>query len=114
MLALYNQVILANSTFYSPAVYIGLTNSPYPLIVNPIQAIFIKGSSTTLSVTIEGAFIPTPPNEQVTLLDTDYIEIQTITADGVINGLSLNGLWIRFKVQNTASSDAIVTAVLND
>ncbi len=114
MLAVFKQTVAAGDTYISPHVYIGDTNSAAPLMTIPIQSVFIKGATSTVTVSLEAAFIFTPVDQSVQPVDADYVNVQTYTTDGVTNGASLNGLWVRFKIVNGSGTSAIVTSALTD
>lgn len=111
MIYFYNESI-ATGTHYSVIHYIGSTNAPAPLMTNPTQACFINGAAANVVITLQAAVIPTPVNQDVTPLAGDWIDVQVFTNPQVFDALSLNGMWVRFKIVNSSGSPASVTCSL--
>jgi|GEM_PF-5856767 hypothetical protein len=99
-------------TQYSWKKFIGGNNTAAPLTGIPTQCLFIKGATATLQVTLQTAAVLTPVDQQVTILDTDWIDKTTYTADTVTDIPTLNGLWVRFKVINSGGSPAPLTVCM--
>jgi hypothetical protein len=112
MIYFCNSSISANTIINSTAHYVGGTNSASSLMTNPTQALFIKGASVGVTVTLQAAVVLTPLNQNITLTDADFIEVGTYTADIITSFPSLNGMWLRFHINNTTGADALVTCSL--
>lgn len=107
----YNTEIDVGTT-YSFKKFMGGSNTATPLIANPTQSLFIKGATSTLQVTLQLAAVPTPIDQSVTPLSTDWIDKATYTADTVTTFASLNGLWVRFRVINSGGAPAPITVCM--
>lgn len=114
MIYFYNQVIYANSIVTSVQHYIGSTNSTAPLMTNPIQALLVKGATDNITVTLQAAVVPTPVDQSVQPVNSDFINVTngTYNSDTTAAFPSLNGMWVRFQVNNTTGVPANVTCLL--
>lgn len=106
----YNTSIAAGATVYSSQIYQGESNVSMPTVGQPAICIFTQGASDGLTVVLQAA--ATPNGARQPPLNTDWVDVLTLTSDEITNNLSLNGLWLRFAVTNSGATAAPITISL--
>lgn len=122
MLFFYKESVPAGQSATSFAYYIGGNNADVPaLITNPAMNVAVVGATSTAIVTLQVAVIPTDANQSTPPVDADYFNMTqsdgtaiTYTKNTIQSFNSLNGLWVRFHIDNTGSSStATITAQIS-
>ena len=112
-LIVYKQSVANAATFTSAPVFLGAVNGASALLGNPAWSLFVSGASATLSVALQVAYCPTPPDQSQQPANGDYIPVETAYVANTIKSFdSLSGLWARFVVINSGTSPATITASL--
>lgn len=111
MQIIFTGEVPANTTVYSYVMYVGAGNVTSALIGNPTQAVFVKGATSQITITLQAAVILTPRNQSIQPIDSDYITVTNgvYNQDTTASFPSLNGMWLRFQVQNASGNAAVVT-----
>lgn len=124
MLFLKEEIVLAGADFTSEKFLIGsnhasvVNGSNIPTINVPTQNVAVHGATSDATVTLQVALLKTDSNNQfIDPLDADFFTMNdpagnpvVFTSNKVVTLPSLNGLWVRFFVDNTGGSDATISA----
>lgn len=122
MLFFSKESVSVGQTATSFARYIGGSNMDVPpLMTNPIQNITVVGATATATVILQVAVVPTDAQQSTPPQNSDYFPYTdttgtaiNFTKNTILPVLSLNGLWVRFFIDNTGgSSTATITAQIS-
>jgi len=122
MLFFDKESVADGETATSFARYIGGNNLNVPgLVSNPALNVAVTGASSTAIVTLEVAVVATDAAQSTSPVNGDFFTVTEndgtpieFTKNTTAQFPSLNGLWVRFKVDNTAGlSPAIITAQIS-